>query len=97
MKAANVDQSDRRRVCGVISGAAEVLGLSSCTSASRTDEKDGHERHRKNIESVQHVESDAECDHGQLKGRDPALCEPALQVLAQGVARRLTLKRPTRL
>src|SRR6266404_222826 len=28
----------------VIAGAAEVLGLCSCTSASRTDEKDGDRR-----------------------------------------------------
>jgi hypothetical protein len=27
-----------------MTGAAEVLGLSSCTSASRTDEKDGDRR-----------------------------------------------------
>jgi hypothetical protein len=57
----------------------------------------GRERHRKNVESVQHVESDAERDYSHLKGCDCALREPALQVLTQGGARRLTLKPPTRL
>src|SRR6266404_2479172 len=52
----------------------------------------GRERHRKDIESVQHIEANAECDHGQLEGRDRALREPALHVLAHGVAHRLTLK-----